>query len=94
MNTEFLPEADAEFREAVRYYEEEAPGVGMAFIAEVHRAISLIVDNPGGLGKNLFEEGRASRLDSAGLLSHHQPRQEGSLPSAKPHRRQFLGTVR
>ena len=28
MNTEFLPEADAEFREAVRYYEEEAPGVG------------------------------------------------------------------
>jgi hypothetical protein len=40
MNTEFLPEADAEFREAVRYYEEEASGVGMTFIAEVHRTIS------------------------------------------------------
>jgi plasmid stabilization system protein ParE len=46
MSTEFLPEADAEFREAVWYYEQEAPGVGMAFIAEVHRAISLIVQNP------------------------------------------------
>ena len=26
MNIEFLPEADKEFREAARYYEEEAPG--------------------------------------------------------------------
>lgn len=46
MITEFLPEADQEFREAVLYYEEEAPGVGMSFIAEVHRAISFIVQNP------------------------------------------------
>ena len=29
MNSEFLPEADKEFREAVRYYENEAPGVGI-----------------------------------------------------------------
>ncbi len=27
MNSEFLPEADEEFREAVRYYENEAPMV-------------------------------------------------------------------
>jgi plasmid stabilization system protein ParE len=46
MKTEFLPEADQEFREAVRYYEVEAPGVGMSFIAEVHRAISFIGQNP------------------------------------------------
>ena len=46
MKTEFLPEADQEFREAVRYYEEEAPGVGMSFIAEVYRAVSFIVQNP------------------------------------------------
>jgi hypothetical protein len=51
--TEFLPEADLEFRQAVLYFEEEAPGVeeeapgvGMSFIAEVHRAVSLIVQNP------------------------------------------------
>ncbi len=37
MKTEFLPEADQEFREAVRYYEEEAPSIGMSLIAEVHR---------------------------------------------------------
>ena len=37
MNFEFLPEADEEFREASRYYENEAPGVGLAFITEVHR---------------------------------------------------------
>ena len=46
MKTEFLPEARQEFREAVRYYEEEADGVGMSFIAEVHRAVSFIVQNP------------------------------------------------
>ena len=40
MNYEFLPDADEEFREASRYYENEAPGVGLAFIAEVHRVIS------------------------------------------------------
>jgi toxin ParE1/3/4 len=46
MNSEFLPEADEEFREAVRYYESEAPGVGLAFIAELHRTISLVISQP------------------------------------------------
>ena len=46
MNYEFLPEADEEFREASRYYENEAPGVGLAFIAEVHRAISVVTSHP------------------------------------------------
>ena len=46
MNNEFLPEAEEEFREAARYYESEAPGVGLAFIAEVHRAISFVTSHP------------------------------------------------
>ncbi len=46
MNIEFLPEADEEFREAARYYESEAPGVGLAFIAEVHRTMSIVVSHP------------------------------------------------
>jgi plasmid stabilization system protein ParE len=46
MNSEFLPEADEELLEAARYYESEAPGVCLAFIAEVHRAISLVVAHP------------------------------------------------
>lgn len=46
MKFEFLPEADEEFREASRYYESEAPGVGMAFIAEVHRVILMVISIP------------------------------------------------
>jgi plasmid stabilization system protein ParE len=43
---EFLPEADEEFREAARYYEGEAAGVGMAFIASVHKAVDEVVEFP------------------------------------------------
>lgn len=46
MNFEFLPEAEEEFREASRYYENEAPGVGLAFITEVHRVISMVISHP------------------------------------------------
>jgi plasmid stabilization system protein ParE len=46
MNSEFLPEAEEEFREAARYYEGEAPGVGLAFIVEVHRVVSAILSHP------------------------------------------------
>ena len=46
MKSEFLPEAEEEFREAVRYYEKEAPGVGLRFITEVRRGITFITENP------------------------------------------------
>jgi plasmid stabilization system protein ParE len=46
MISEFLPEADEEFREAVRYYENEAPGVGLRFVAEVRRGVTFIAENP------------------------------------------------
>lgn len=46
MTFEFLPDADTEFREAVRYYESEAPGVGLVFISEVHKAISTLIAHP------------------------------------------------
>lgn len=55
MNVRFLAEADAEFREAARYYEDKAPGLGMAFVAEVHRGVSLIAAQPG-LGSPLDDE--------------------------------------
>jgi toxin ParE1/3/4 len=42
----FLPEADAELREAARYYESESPGLGLSFVTAVHKAISLIMENP------------------------------------------------
>jgi len=46
MNSEFLSDAENEFREATRYYETEAPGVGVAFVTEVRRAIRWIIENP------------------------------------------------
>jgi len=46
MKSEFLPEAEKEFREAARYYENEASGVGLAFIIEVHKAVAAIVSHP------------------------------------------------
>ena len=46
MKIEFLPEADDEFREAARYYESEAAGVGLSFIAAVHKAVDEIVEFP------------------------------------------------
>ena len=46
MKSEFLPEAEAEFREAVWYYEKEAPGVGLRFITEVRKGVTLITANP------------------------------------------------
>jgi plasmid stabilization system protein ParE len=45
MNSEFLPDADEEFREAVRYYENEAPGVGLRFVAEVRKGVTFITRN-------------------------------------------------
>lgn len=46
MKIEFLPEADEEFREAARYYESEAAGVGVAFILAVHQAAAEVADAP------------------------------------------------
>ncbi len=46
MNWDFLPEAEQEFREAARFYEEKASGVGISFIAEVHKALSFVGQNP------------------------------------------------
>lgn len=42
MNYAFHPEAEAEFLEAIAYYEERAPGLGLDFSAEVHAAIQRI----------------------------------------------------
>lgn len=47
MKVRFLSEADVEFRESARYYEDKAPGLGIAFIAEVHRVAAAIASQPG-----------------------------------------------
>ncbi|PKM43377.1 MAG: hypothetical protein CVV03_08590 [Firmicutes bacterium HGW-Firmicutes-8] len=45
MKSEFFPEAEEEFREAVRYYENEAAGLGLTFVAGVRKAITFITEN-------------------------------------------------
>ncbi|MBI4558449.1 MAG: type II toxin-antitoxin system RelE/ParE family toxin [Candidatus Hydrogenedentes bacterium] len=46
MRIEFLPGAEEEFREAVRYYEKQVPGVELTFAAEVRKGIAFILDHP------------------------------------------------
>lgn len=46
MKVEFLPDADEELREAAHYYESEAAGVGLSFIAAVHKGVAEIVELP------------------------------------------------
>jgi len=46
MKLKFLPEAEMEFREAARFYEDRAPGLGFAFVTEVHRATNMLLTQP------------------------------------------------
>lgn len=46
MTLDFLPEARAEFREAVRYYESTHPGLGQRFRSEIRDVCRLITRHP------------------------------------------------
>lgn len=46
MNFAFHPEAEAEFLEAIAYYEERAPGLGLDFSTEVRAAVQRIQAYP------------------------------------------------
>lgn len=42
MTATFLAAAEEELREAARFYENEASGLGLTFLAEAHRAVNKI----------------------------------------------------
>lgn len=46
MNYAFHPAAESEFFEAIAYYEEREPGLGLDFSAEVHATIQRILAFP------------------------------------------------
>jgi len=46
MNIDFLDPADAEFAEAIAYYNLQSEGLGYEFAAEVKRAITRILRHP------------------------------------------------
>jgi toxin ParE1/3/4 len=45
-NYSFLAEAEAEYLEAIRFYEGQKPGLGNALILEFERVIALIIAKP------------------------------------------------
>jgi plasmid stabilization system protein ParE len=46
VNHAFHPDAEAEYLEAIAFYETRRPGLGTAFIAEVEHLIARICDAP------------------------------------------------
>ena len=46
MKSHFHPEADREFDESVRYYENCRPGLGLEFAEEIYATISRISEYP------------------------------------------------
>ncbi|MGH8456594.1 MAG: type II toxin-antitoxin system RelE/ParE family toxin [Stenotrophobium sp.] len=46
MNCTFLPAAEAEYLEAVRFFEEQRAGLGGDLIREFERIVSLVIERP------------------------------------------------
>ena len=46
MNFSFHPEAESELIQAIAYYEEREPGLGLEFVAEVYTSIEKIMAHP------------------------------------------------
>ncbi len=46
MLTTFNELAEAELNDAVRYYENEQPGLGLAFLAEIRRTTAAVAEHP------------------------------------------------
>lgn len=46
MSHSFLPEAEAEYLLAIRFYEEHRAGLGSALVSEFERAVHLDIERP------------------------------------------------
>ncbi len=46
MSYNFLPEAETEYLEAVRFYEEQQTKLGLSLITEFEKVIALVVTRP------------------------------------------------
>ena len=46
MNHAFHPDAEAEYLEAIAYYENRRPGLGAVFVAEVEHVLLRVCDAP------------------------------------------------
>lgn len=50
MNHSFLPEAETEYLEAIRFYEEQQAKLGLSLIHEFERIIALVIQRGHSLG--------------------------------------------
>lgn len=83
----FLPEADTEFQEQIRYYDEQAAGLGDKFIAQVEAAISHVREYPDSgapVSRNLRKH--VLRAFKHNLLYVNAP-EEIIVIAVAPHRR-------
>lgn len=46
MNIRFLAPARAELRDAIKFYEDQRPGLGISFRDEVHAAVERVAKHP------------------------------------------------
>jgi len=70
----FLEPAEEEMLEAATYYENQALGLGQDFLAQVQRAVDLIVENPrsGGVMRGEIRRRLVPRFPF-GILYHIDP---------------------
>lgn len=73
MTFEFLPAADEEFREAARYYESEAAGVGLSFIAAQMMRVGIRKKVLRHFAYNLFYAVEADAIVAV-AVAHHRKR--------------------
>ncbi len=45
-SVEFHPEAERELFEAARYYEQQTPGLGEQFLAEIEKVLAVLMAHP------------------------------------------------
>jgi hypothetical protein len=57
----FLPEAEIEYLQAVRFYEDQRPGLGARLIKEFEHTIQIAADRP--LGWKIIEANGIRRVD-------------------------------
>jgi hypothetical protein len=68
VNYSFLPEAEVEYLEAVRFYEEQRTGLGDSLICEFERIIALVVEKPEAWRLSTHQE-----LDVSDYLASRMP---------------------
>ncbi|GFO66806.1 hypothetical protein GMLC_03850 [Geomonas limicola] len=85
-----MPEAAEKFREAAKYYEQKAPGVGFTFVAEIHRAVEIAKSHPLS-GKAIGRHLRSTPLHNFPFSIIYAPNPELVLIVAVAHQRRRPG---